>query len=187
MKLSADFLKKAIEAEVNLAKKDSQWRDETVDQLSDDNPIKQEANKQKMLLGDLAGLPPNHPLVLALEDARERYEHKKTYEENLRTESEKINIRRAKRLDDKKSRIEARRYEEEDASRKRNAAKTYNSSIKEAIDVIHRLRDNVKAVKGEFENNKYSMMKVVRLEKLLDAAERGFVESSINIGRVVNG
>jgi len=175
----------AMEAEKALFKSESQWMDDVVDELPDDSPVKAEASKQKSLLGDLSGLPPGHPLIVALEDAKLRYESEIVSDDRGKDEQSVVSLRRAKKID-KRSRYNDRIAEEEEGNKLRDSIKSYNSYVGEAIESVGRLRRNVSASRDDFSKSRYAMMKLSRLEKMLIAVERGFSESILSAGRVLD-
>jgi hypothetical protein len=189
MKPNADLISGAMAAEAALAKEDGESYEKTLESLPDDHPLKVAATQQKRLLGDLGSLPPGHPVLLAMEEARQKYEAEQAIAEEVAKEAaeeEERKIKRVKRLDAKKAAREARNREEEESERRRAAAKSINSSMTETLDAVKRLSDNIAASQEDFAGDRYALMKLERLNRVLIATMRGIAESKINPGRVSN-
>jgi hypothetical protein len=182
--MKADMITGAMVAEESLARKESGWREEAVEKLPEE--LKKEVERQKAVIGDLAGLPPGHPLLTAMEEARLRYEEEQRLLQDSKTETDLVQVRRAKRLESKKVQQRKRVQKEDEGIRLRRAVQSHNASIAETVDAIRRLRKNVSASQEEFDTDRYAMMKLNRLDRMLVAVERGLVESRINEGRVTN-
>ena len=189
MKTSAKTITGAMAAEAALAKKEAEEFEEAIDSLPEDHPLKLEAAKQKQIMGgDLAGLPPGHPLLQAMEAARARYEAEEGQAEEeaaAAAEREEIKIRHAKKLDAKKAKAEQRQKEEEREGQIRTAAKVINSSMDETVDALKRLNDNIIASQEDFAADRYALKKLERLQRVVVAAMRGVSSSKLNAGRVV--
>jgi len=188
MKPDANMISGVMAAEAALARKEAEELESTIDSLPEDHPLRIEAANQKRLVGDLAGLPSGHPLMVAMEEARLRYEagSAPTDEESEeQAEQERIKIRRAKKLDAKKSEAQQRRREDEREERLRAAAKRMNSSMNETVDVLKRLSDNIAASQEDFEGDRYAQMKLERLSRIVTATMRGVSESKLSAGRMV--
>jgi len=187
MKTNARLVSGAMAAEAALAKKEVEALEETLESLPDDHPAKVAALAHKKLMGDLGDLPPGHPVLVAMEEARLRYEAEQAVQPEEESDKELPEVKRAKRLDAKKKAREARVREEEKADRRRAAAKSINASMTEAVDSLKRLNDNIAASQEDFAGDHYAKMKLERLSRLLLAAMRGISESKVNPGRVSNG
>ena len=187
MKPNASMITGAMAAEAALAREDTEGLEETIDQLPEDDPLRLEAMAQKKLMGDLTGLPSGHPLLLALNEARLRYEDRMSEPEDEEDPAEVIKIKKAKRLDAKKAATEARNKEEDQNQRLRAASKQMNSSITETMDALQRLSDNIIASQEDFVGERYAQMKLERLYRIVQATMRGVSESKLNPGRVTNG
>lgn len=183
-KISAKSLSGAMAAEEKLA---GEEREAFLDEMPD-GPMKEEVKRQKELLGgDLAGLPPGHPLLVAMEEARLRYESEEQLAmEAEATEEESPQVKHAKRLNDKKVRAEKRIKEEERRDKHRTAAKIVNGSIVEVYDALKRLDENIKASYEDMQGDNYSMMKLERLSRVVAASMRGISESKLNLGRMTD-
>lgn len=185
-KTSASMISGAMDAEAALARESA---DKALDSMPD-GPEKEAAKAQREILGDLSDLPPGHPVRMAMEEARLRYEAEQELLEQ-QTEEEKeaeiAKVKRAKRLDKKKAERAARDREEEKIERRRAAAKNVNASMTEAMDSLKRLDDNIVASSEDFAGDRYTQMKLERLHRVLIATMRGISESKVNPGRLTNG
>jgi hypothetical protein len=187
MKPSAKMISGAMAAEAALAKEDAKELEKAIDELPEGHPLKMAAAAQKEALGgDLAGLPPHHPLLLAMEEARLRYEISQEEVDDGLEEQEQISVRRARKLDEKKAVRAARRQEDEREERLRTATKRINLSMTETMDSLKQLVDNIAASQEDFAGDRYAMMKLERLSRILVAAMRGVSESRLNAGRMVS-
>ena len=186
MKPNAKMISGAMAAESALAREETKELEAAIDGLPDDHPLKTEAAAQRQIMGDLAGLPPGHPLLIAMEDARLRYKAEQgIVEEGDEQEPEPAMIRKAKKLEAKTARREERRREEERDDRKRTATKRINSSMTETMDALKRLMENIEASQEDFAGDLYALKKMDRLSNLLMATLRGVSQSKLSAGRVV--
>lgn len=170
-------------AEAALAKEDSKHLEEAMEFLSD-GQAKQEARSLKAMLGDLANVPEGHPVRVAVEEARIRFEAEQALRQE-EAEQPPQEIKKAKKLDARKAERTRRDRMEQSNARIRSAAKVVNSSMTEAIDSLKRLSDNIEASREDFSRDRYAQMKLERLNRLLLATMRGIAESKVNVGRVV--
>ena len=187
-KTDARLISGAMAAEAALAKKEGESYDETLKRLPEEDPLKIAAAHQKKLVGDLGDLPPGHPVLVAMEEARLRYEaEQEAAQSEDDSEEQERQIRKAKKLDAKKAAREARNREEEENDRRRAAAKNINSSMAEAVDTLKRLNDNIIASHEDFSGDQYAMMRLERMSRVLTATMRGLTEFKLSPGRVSNG
>ena len=144
------------------------------------------ANSSKLqILGDL---PPNHPFLTVLDEARIKYEEQKRLQEsNLQSKEDFVKMKRAKRIKEKKAKQQNRIKEEEKKEKQRLIVNSFNESIIEFIDAVTRLKNNSKATLEDLQENRYAKMKIDRLERILSAIERGIAESRLHAGRIING
>jgi len=182
--MEASTIRGAMAAEGMLAREEDDEMDSTLDLLDDEHPLKQEALRAKAALGDLASLPPNHPLRVAIEEARMNWE---SAQEMQVPEGDPVEVRRAKKIDARKAKVVERRKEEDNEHRLRTAATLFNSSLVETMDSVRRLQENLSAAMDDLADYRYATMKLARLERMLLATERGLIESRITPGRLNNG
>jgi hypothetical protein len=184
----------AMAAEAALAREEMKGLEgnleKSLDGLPDNHPLKILAQEELSKLdGDLSGLPPNHPLLLAMQEAKLRYDENERYAQEVAVyekEQQEIKIKRAKKLDAKRVADEKRRRQAERETVIRSATKRINSSMDETMDSLKRLRENIEASQEDFVGDRYALMKLDRLNRLILAAMKGVSDSKINAGRVVS-
>jgi hypothetical protein len=173
-KITGGMLVAAKSAEASLAQQEAK---ELESGLPPGHPLRDEVEKQKALVGDLSGLPPGHPLLNALQAARERYDQQQKIR---KTEQDKTaEVRKAKKVDEIKTRDAARRLEEEQADYRKNAAKELNSGILKILDAVKDLYGVVAKHEEIFNIDPIGRTDVGRLKRLLFASERGLSECKI--------
>ena len=175
IKIDGRMLSAAKDAEVALAREAVKGLE---DVLPDGHPLQEEVNKQKSLLGgDLSGLPPGHPLLVALESAKKNIEAQKTIE----GDREKIGtgIKKAKKIDPNAAKREARRAEDETTDRRIVAAKSVNDNIESVLKNVKMLFDDVSANEEILNTDPFSRVKTARLKRMLIATERGISDCRI--------
>lgn len=172
--VSGGMLSAAKDAEASLARQEAQ---ELERGIPEGHPLRDEAEKQKALLGDLSGLPPGHPLLRAMQAARERYEQ----QQQQRTEEQDKTavVRHAQKVDADKARREARRVEEEQAGQRLEAAKLVDAGIQGTLSEVRKLYKTMADSEQILNMDPLSRAKVGRLKRLLFAAERGLSECRI--------
>jgi hypothetical protein len=177
--VSGVMLSAAKDAEASLAREESRSLEQG---LPEGHPLRNEAEKQKAMLGDLSGLPPGHPLLRAMQAAKERYEQQQNQKED---EQKKTSVvRKAHRVDADEARREARRVEDERNERLVEAANHVNAGLAGALGEIKKLYKVMSDHEGILNNDPLCRVKVGRLKRLLFAAERGFSESRLSKARV---
>jgi len=175
VKISGEMLSAVRNAERALAKQEAK---ELENALPEDHPLRAEVERQKAMLdGDLSGLPPGHPLLRALELARKNLEAKKAVESNK--EQTRAEIKKAKKVDAKAIKREARRIEDEQTDRRRMAAKEVNDGVEGVLKDVRDLFQRISANEEILNTDPFSRVKVARLKRLLSAIERGVVDCRI--------
>lgn len=169
--VSGAVLSAAKNAEASLARQESQKLEQG---LPEGHPLREEAEKQKAMLGDLSGLPPGHPLLRMMQAAKERYEHK-----DVSTEKQPEEVRKAKKVDEDKVRREVRREEDAQTDSRIQAAKQINSTIDDALEKIRELYRVMADHEEILNTSPISRARAVRLKRFLFAAERGMSECKI--------
>ncbi len=184
MKLkSGAALSKAMEAEGDLARRNARRIEEKLAQLPDDDPVKQEARKQKMMLGgDLAGLPPGHPLIKMLEDAKARYESEQVTGETEQAPGPQL--KKARKLDERK-RIAARIVAEEEKTRTRRAAmKDLKQSMETTLVAVRTVKDAALQSAEVFQGDQFAQMKIQRYARMAMGIEKWLLDGMAGIGRM---
>src|ERR1035437_3215830 len=113
-KINFGMLTAAKNAESTLAKQETKDLEKV---FPEGSPLRNEAEKQKSLLGDLNGLPPGHPLLVAMQAAKDRYDQRDK-EQNKAIETKKV-----KQVVDDREKKQARREEDEQTEQRERAAK----------------------------------------------------------------
>jgi hypothetical protein len=175
VKISGRMLSAVKDAEIALAREEAKGLEDT---LPEGHPLKEEVDKQKSLLGgDLSGLPPGHPLLVALESARKNIEAQKAFDaerEKARTE-----IKKAKKIDPNDVKREVRKQEDEVTDKRRQAAKVVNERIESVLKDVKVLFDELVANEELLNTDPFSRVKAARLRRLLFATERGISDCRI--------
>lgn len=175
IKIDGRMLSAAKDAEVALAREEVKGLEEA---LPEGHPLKEEAEKQKALLGgDLSGLPPGHPLLVALETAKRNIEAQKALD--AEKEQVKTQIKRAKKIDPNAAKREERRQEDEATDKRRVAAKVVNDNIEEVLKGVKVLFDELSANEEILNTDPFARVKAARLKRLLFATERGISDCRI--------
>jgi len=175
--VSGSMLSAAKDVEASLAREEARSLENG---LPEGHPLRNEAEKQKAMLGDLSGLPPGHPLLRAMQAAKERYEQQIQKD----TEQKKTSVvRKAHRVDADVARREARRAEDERNERLNEAAGHINSGLAGALGEIKKLYKVMSDNEGILNIDPICRVKVGRLKRLLFAAERGLSESRLSKAR----
>ena len=175
IKIDGKMLSAAKDAEVALAREEAKGLE---DVLPEGHPLKEEVDKQKSLLGgDLSGLPPGHPLLVALESAKKNIEAQKAVEgdrEKIRTQ-----IKKAKKIDPNEAKRAERREEDETTDMRRVAAKSVNAHIESVLKDVKTLFENLSVNEEILNTDPFSRVKTARLKRMLVATERGISDCRI--------
>lgn len=189
----AQSLKGIMAAEDALHREDNKWREEAIEMLEEDDPMRASAQQQQSALGDLASLPPGHPILVSLEEAKIRYEYEKEMEAQQEAEAEAkaddreaAQVRKTKKLNARKAKQDARIRQEEQTSVRRAAVSSINSSLVQTSESIKVLQENTIAAQQDFVDDMYAMRKLKRLERTLIAVQRALAESRLSEGIVTN-
>lgn len=172
--ISGGMLSAAQNAESTLARQEARDLEQG---LPEGHPLRDEAEKQKAMLGDLSGLPPGHPLIRAMQDAKERYEQQqaqKTQEQGKATD-----VRKARKIDEDRARRDARRVADEQIEKWTGAAKLFNAGIDGTLGEVRKLYKTMADNEELLNIDPISRAKVGRMKRFLFAAERGLSELRI--------
>ena len=149
--------------------------------LPEGHPLRAEMERQKAMLGgDLAGLPPGHPLLRVLETAKMAYERAQSAvdgEEGGRANSQ---IKKAKKVSDVAARRQTRASEDEKENTRHRAAKDVNGSLESVLVEIRKAWKTLGEHEPILSTDMYSRRKVVRIRSLLAAVERGLTDNRIS-------
>jgi len=175
--LSANMLSGVRAAESSLAREEM---NRMVDALPEGHPLKEEAEKHSSELGgDLSGLPDNHPLIVQLKQAKERYESQVAQESDDAQEQAR-EIRKAKKLDRARERRERIIHEEEQATVQRDCASAVNEKLDSVLGAVREAYEVLSEHEEKLNKNTLSRARVGRLKRFLYAAERGLSENRMN-------
>ena len=164
-------------AEDSLAKQEAK-KLETA--LPEGHPLRAEVERQKAILGgDLSGLPPGHPLLRALQMARETYERNQAEIVVSEPDNERTEPRKARRLDEAAVRKQ-RNAEEDDLTRKREAAKVVNDGVDRILLSVRSLWKNLATSEQTLMTEPTSRAKILRMKQMLMAVERRFSETRLS-------
>jgi hypothetical protein len=187
MKLDAGMLGQLKDVEQKLAAKEAKALEDAV---PDGHPLKGEIEKQKALLGgDLSGLPAGHPLLRALQTAKDTYEARKVEEEKVEAKAQKeapdeeaAKLRKAKRLEEVEARRKRYNEEEQQADEMRDASKEVNGKLDVVLSSVRELWQIMERNEEVLSRTQMGKARVMRLKRLVFATERGLSET--RMGRI---
>jgi len=133
--------------------------------------------------GDLSGLPPGHPLLLRLKKAKEQAEALATQEAEG-PQVDPAHVRRAKKVDEARVRLQQERVEEEEKQKNHVIAKKANAEIDKAMVSINKLVSRVEELHGSTSND-YLRVRLSRLRRMVAAFGRGLSEGRISTSRTL--
>jgi len=181
MKFSIDgkTLRGMKDAESALSRGESKALDNFVDAGSEDDPMMKAAKAEKSNMGTLADLPAGHPVLQELQESQHRYEQ----EVEIRERPTNGNVRHAKHLDVRRVRRALRDREIEGEETEKDFVNAINAKIEIAAESIAGVRSSLSALMESAPDNHYTRVGVLRLERLLIAANRGLEGCRLRIGR----
>ena len=146
--------------------------------LPEGHPLKDEVERQKTMMGgDLSGLPPGHPLLRAIEEAKRKYDEKQVLAKDGVKPAD--GVRRAKKFDPNVVQREARRQEDERTDKRRDSAAEVNKGIEVVLRASKELFGVVSRSEEFLATDQFSKVKAERLKRILFAVERGISECRI--------
>jgi hypothetical protein len=176
-------MKTSIKAKHLTGIKDAEFalaRQETGEVLADlppGHPLLVAAESERQQGADIADLPESHPLKVALREAKDR---ELTKQQEAVKEAERLKVRKAKRLEESKEHRAQVDAEEQEREAKRDTYKVINEKINRAIDGVDGLLTVINATAQEtFGEDRFSVVKVARLQRLMFAARRGLLDSRL--------
>jgi DNA repair exonuclease SbcCD ATPase subunit len=188
LKLDAGMLGQLKEVELTLASEEAKKLESAV---PEGHPLKAEIEKQKAMLGgDLSGLPTGHPLIRALQTAKEAYEVRQAEEAKNKGEGkpaeaakqDEAQVRKAKRLEEVKARQARFTKEEQESDDTRAASKEVNRKVDEILSTVKEAWQTLAGSEEILSRTPINRARVMRLKRLLFAAERGLSET--RLGRI---
>jgi hypothetical protein len=168
-------------AEDSLAKEEAKKLEAA---LPEGHPLRAEVERQKAILGgDLSGLPPGHPLLRTLQAAREAYERSQAeiVVSDAIPESDDggTEPRKARRLEEAAARKQ-RNAEEDELTRRREAAKAINVGVDRILLSVRNLWKNLATSEQALMAEPTNRAKILRMKQMLIAVERRFSETRLS-------
>lgn len=172
-KISLSQMQKLSEFESRLAKRDAKKLDANA--VPTDTPLGVEIRRQQATMGDdLSGLPPGHPLIKILSEAKKRYEvEANAMAERLQKQNGKGAVKKSRNV--AKVDIEA---EELEASRVLAAHKV-NRGIEKVDECLRELLKEIVDNEDLINREHVGRMRLLRLKRTADAMRRLLGESRI--------
>ena len=140
-----------------------------------ENALAQEERKK---LGDLADLPTGHPVLLAIEESKKRYEEKE--ELNSRRETKKS----SKAAGDQKLKYSQEQKVEERVGETRIVVAKINDKIEGTIESLKGLADTISQGRELLTDYPFAKVRMDKLERTLFAFHRALVDSRISKSRI---
>lgn len=172
-KVDVKMLSSVKQAEKSLAQEETKRLEDSV---PDGHILKDEVEKQKALLGDLADLPAGHPLLKMLVEAKERFETAGQREEEQEKTKE---VRQAKRIEADKERREREAKRREAEEKRRKVAKSVNKAMENLVSEVMASYEVLASAEDVLAEEPVCRTKVMKLKRLLYAMERGISECKI--------
>ena len=176
--ISGVMLSAAQNAESSLARQEARDLEQG---LPEGHPLRDEAERQKALVGDLGGLPPGHPLIRAMQAAKDRYDQLQS--QKSEEQGKTAEVRKAQKVEADNAKREARRLEDERSEQWQGAAQQVNVGIGGTLGEVRKLYKTMSDNEEILNIDPLSRAKVGRLKRLLFAAERGLSELRITKAR----
>lgn len=172
-KVDVNLISSVKQAEKSLAQEEARRLEDAV---PDGHILKDEVDKQKALLGDLADLPPGHPLLKMLTEAKERFE---TADQREDEQSKTREVRQAKRIeaDQQRREREAKRLEAQENRHK--VAKSVNKTMDALMGEVRSSYVVLASAEEVLAEEPICKTKMLKLKRLLYAMERGISECKI--------
>ena len=184
-KIKFSDMQKLSELENKLSKSASFSR--TAESIPKDSPLGREVEAQKKALGgDLDGLPPGHPLIKMIEEAKKRFEQQENERNSVPTESSSKKasvIRNGEAVPAGMRKISpvnrtAASAEDREGARV-VAAHKVNRAIEKADEVLLALMREITDNEDIINTEHVGKMKLYRLKRMVDAMRRLFGDSRI--------
>jgi len=177
-KIGIDTLSHAKAAESTLRREEIRGLTEAI---PPGHPLEEEvAQAQAAMNGDLDGLPDNHPLMLELRAAKERYSQEGV-EEAADEQKEAREIRQANKVDRNRLKRDQRDKEDTASREQRVASETVNADVMVTLASVKNLYETLGKNEGVLSRHRMNATRVLRLKRLLTAIERGL--SDIKMSR----
>jgi hypothetical protein len=175
--ISAKHLKGIKDAEASLARRETSG---VLNDLPPGHPLLAAVETEQQRSGDISDLPDSHPLKVALKEAKDRIlasQQEKTKQE------EQLRLRKAKRLEAAKEFHAKADAEEQQREAKRDAYRAINEKIEHALESVDSLLTVIGSTTQDvFGDDRFSMVKIARLQRLMFASRRGLADGKLRAG-----
>ena len=136
------------------------------------------AREERKKLGDLADLPTGHPVLLAIEESKRRYEEKEKLNSTRETK------KRSKSTRDQKSKHGQEKKVEERVGETRIVVAKINDKIEGTIESLKGLADTISQGRELLTDYPFAKVRMDKLERTLFAFHRALVDSRISKSRI---
>ncbi len=185
MKIEGDALSRIKAADVLVARSERSVEiDRRIAELSEDDPLRVELERQKAMFGDLGDLPPGHPLIQNLLAAERRYGEIVDAEEE---ESKAQDVRKAKRVEKRQTESNERDRQDRAIDSRVDVSKNLNAKLEDALRSLAALHATLNESRDELSNDQYLKARVLQMDRLLSASRKGLEGLRISTARVRNG
>jgi len=177
-KIGMDLLRNAKAAESTLKREERQTLG---DKLPTGHPLLEDFESVKG--EDLDGLPENHPLIVKMKAAKERYEQaqeNKDEESQQNKDNSDRKIRKAKKVNRANARRNQIVKEETDSKELRDSASEVNKQVEAALNISEALYKVLEQNEDTLSRDRMNAARTVRLKRLLVAFKRGLSNTKMN-------
>lgn len=178
-KITIGQMQHLSELESRLSKKEVV--SQNLDFVEQGSPLDAEIKRMQMIHGqDLAGLPPGHPLLKILADAKQRYEARLNaqYAQSEINRVAKKPVQQVRPQQNTKTAADNRKGEETESARVLAAHKV-NKAIEQTDDSLRRLMKEIIDNEALINTEHVGKLRLYRLKRMADAMRRLLGESKI--------
>lgn len=176
-KVSLSQMQHLSELESRLSKKETVSKN--MDFVEEGSPLDVEIKRMKAIHGDdLEGLPPGHPLLRIIEDARRRYDAVQNMRNGNVAAQKTVSQKRVKTAGANVSAATRERNEETEAKRVLSAHKV-NRAIEHVDDALRKLMKEIIDNEALINTENVGKLRIYRLKRTADAMRRLLGESKI--------
>lgn len=177
-KLTANQLTGLRTLESDLARRETR---QVLEDLPPGHPLLEAAQQEAARSGDIADLPDNHPLKVALVEAKERVLAQQAAEKQ---QEEQLKVRKSKRLQASKEYKERVDAEEEQRQKRVDACKVINEKIDNTVNSVDTLLTVLAGNFECFDEDQFARTKLARLDRMMRAVRRGLTDSRLRTARM---
>jgi len=174
---------KAVES--NLAREENRELEDIAQRFPKDHPIREEYVKMKVSVGELSNLPPNHPFILMLKDAKRQIEHQENPAEAERESEASRREHIAMKAKKMKAQQDKRIKEEEDKAIRRMAASQVNIQLSRFENSLGNLYETVLGLKDDLSGDPYANTKLIRLERMMSLVKKTIGDCKFSNARMM--